>query len=127
MKKGLQRNRVMFTLVLALLLLASVSALEAQEAPQPKAGVSDADLKAFAKAYVKVDKIRLAYEPSLQSAQGPAETLKIQQDAKSKMEKAIAEEGLTAETYTQIFSAVKDDDELREKTIDLIDAERQNP
>jgi len=101
------------------------SAVRAEEAaPAQNANVSDEALKAFAKAYVEVDKIRLAYEPSFRNAQDPQQAQSIQQEATVKMEKAVEQQGLTSETYVKIFNTVKDDAELRGKTIKLIEEEQ---
>ncbi len=123
----LLRSSAMFTLAVGLLGLSLSPAVRAQEAPAQKADVSDQELKAFAKAYVKVDQIRLAYEPSMRNAQDPQQVQNIQQEAKVKMEKAVEEQGLTSEAYARIFNTVKDDAELRGKTLKLIAEEQKNP
>jgi hypothetical protein len=116
----------MFTLAVGLIGLLFGSVISAQEVPEQKANISDKELKAFAKAYVEVDKIRLAYEPSLRNAQSPEQVQNIQQEATVKMEKALEEQGLTSETYVRIFNVVNDDVELRGKTLKLIEEERKN-
>jgi hypothetical protein len=69
----------------------------------------------------------LAYEPSLQKAQDPIQAQNIQQEALTKMEKAVQDQGLTGESYVRIFNTVKDNAELRGKTIKLIKEEEQKP
>lgn len=114
----------MLSLAVSLIGLGFSSLILAQEL-QEKANVSDQDLKAFAKAYVEVDKIRLAYEPSLRNARDPEQLQNIQREATVKMEKAVEDQGLTREAYVRIFNSVKDDVELRKKTLKLIQEEQE--
>lgn len=117
---------------IGLLLLGPTPATSAQEPSrqQPaaqQADVSDKDLKAFVKAYVEIQKIRLAYEPSLENAKGPEESQKIQKEAESKVEKVFKKEGLSVESYNRIFTTVNGSEELRKKTLKLIEEERKKP
>jgi len=123
MQKSL-RNTFMLSLAVSLIGLGFSSLILAQEL-QEKANVSDQDLKAFAKAYIEVDKIRLAYEPSLRNARDPEQLQNIQREATVKMEKAVEDQGLTREAYVRIFNSVKDDVELRKKTLKLIQEEQE--
>ena len=43
----------------------------AQESPKQQLSVSETQLRAFAKVYVEVEKIRQAYEPRLKEAKNP--------------------------------------------------------
>ncbi len=102
----------------------------AQGAPQQQRStqqmnISDKDLKTFVKTYVEIQKIRLAYEPSLKNAKGPEESQKIQKEAESKVEKVFKKEGLSVATYNQIFTTVNGSEELRKKTLKLIEEERK--
>ncbi|MBI4490203.1 MAG: DUF4168 domain-containing protein [Deltaproteobacteria bacterium] len=115
---------------IGLLLLGPTPATSAQEPSrqQPaaqQANVTDKDLKAFVKAYVEIQKIRLAYEPSLKNAKGPEESQKIQKEADSKIEKVFKKEGLSVATYNRIFTTVNGSEELRKKTLKLIEEERK--
>ena len=82
-------------------------------------------LRAFAKVYVEVEKIRQAYEPRLKGAKNPEEGKQIQNEAASKMQGALTKEGLTEESYTQIFEIARADEGLRKKLVELINEERQ--
>ena len=97
----------------------------AQESPKQQLNVSETQLKAFAKVYVEVEKIRQAYEPRLKEAKNPAEGKQIETEAVSKMQGALTKEGLTEESYTQIFEIARADEGLRKKLIELINEERQ--
>ncbi len=92
----------------------------AQESPKQQLNVSETQLRAFAKVYVEVEKIRQAYEPRLKEAKNPEEGKQIQNEAASKMQGALTKEGLTEESYTQIFEIARADEGLRKKLVELI-------
>jgi uncharacterized protein YggE len=97
----------------------------AQESPKQQMNVSETQLRAFAKVYVEIDKIRQSYEPRLKEAKNPEEGKQIQNEATSKMQGALTKEGLTEESYSQIFELARADEGLRTKLVDLINDERQ--
>jgi hypothetical protein len=97
----------------------------AQESPKQQMNVSDTQLRAFARVYVEVEKIRQAYEPRLKEAKNPEEGKQIQKEAVSKMQGELTKEGLTEESYTQIFEIARADEGLRKKLVELINEERQ--
>ena len=96
----------------------------AQESPKQQLNVSETQLKAFAKVYVEVEKIRQAYEPRLKEAKNPEEGKQIQSEALSKVTAALTKEGLTEESYTHIFEIARADEGLRKKLIEFINEER---
>ena len=120
------RSIMMFGLAAALIGLLSNPVVRAQEAPT-RSNISEEELRVFAKAYVQVDRIRLAFEPMLRNTQNPEQVQNIQQEATGKMEKAVEEQGLTKESYMTIFNIVNGDTELRAKTIKMIEEEQKNP
>jgi Domain of unknown function (DUF4168) len=65
------------------------------------------------------------YEPRLNKAQGDQETQVIQKEAGAKIDEALAKEGLSRETYSQIINTLNTDSELRAKAMQLIDEERK--
>ena len=97
----------------------------AQESPKQQMNVSETQLRAFAKVYVEIDKIRQSYEPRLKEAKNPEEGKQIQNEATSKMQGALTKEGLTEESYSQIFELARAEEGLRKKLVDLINEERQ--
>ena len=97
----------------------------AQESPKQQLNVGETQLRAFAKVYVEVEKIRQTYEPRLKEAKNPEEGKQIQTEAVSKMQGALTNQGLTEESYTQIFEVARADEGLRKKLIELINEERQ--
>jgi Domain of unknown function (DUF4168) len=96
-----------------------------QESPKQRLNVSETQLRAFAKVYVEIEKIRQAYEPRMKEAKNPEESKQIQNEAVSKMQGALTNQGLTEESYTQIFEVARADEGLRKKLIELINEERQ--
>jgi hypothetical protein len=97
----------------------------AQESPKQQMNVSETQLRAFARVYVEVEKIRQAYEPRLKEAKNPEEGKQIQKEAVSKMQGELTKQGLTEESYTQIFEIARADEGLRKKLVELINEERQ--
>jgi hypothetical protein len=97
----------------------------AQQSPNQQSKVDTTQLKSFARVYVEFEKIRDTYEPRLNKAQGDQETEAIQKEAKVKIDEALAKEGLSRDTYSQIINTLNADSELRAKAMQLIDEERK--
>jgi hypothetical protein len=110
-------------LIVGFLILPFAELGHTQESPKQQLSVSDNQLRAFAKVYVEVEKIRRAYEPRLEEAKNPEESKQIQIEAVSKMQEALTKEGLTLESYKQIFDIARADEDLRKKLIGLINEE----
>jgi uncharacterized protein YggE len=106
------------------LILPFAKQARAQESPKQQMNVSETQLRAFAKVYVEVEKIRQEYEPRLKEAKNPEEGKQIQNEAVSKMQGALTKEGLNEESYTQIFEIARADEGLRKKLVELINEER---
>jgi hypothetical protein len=96
----------------------------AQESSKQEMNLSETQLRAFAKVYAEVEKIRQAYEPRLKEAKNPEEGKQIQSGALSKMQAALTKEGLTEESYIHIFEIARADEGLRKKLIEFINEER---
>ena len=97
----------------------------AQESTKQQLNVSDTQLRAFAKVYVEVEKIRQAYEPRLKEAKDAQEGKQIETEAVLKMQGALTKQGLTPESYTQIFEIARADEGLRKRLVEIINEERQ--
>jgi Domain of unknown function (DUF4168) len=110
--------------VLSLVILVPESGHAQEPSSGPAASVDDGQLRSFAKVYVQVEKIRETYGPQLKETQNPQKSVEIQKEAKSKIDNALAKEGLTVESYSQTVQAVNGNDELRKKAIEMIDKER---
>jgi uncharacterized protein DUF4168 len=111
--------------VVGFLILPLAKQSRAQESPKQQMNVSETQLRAFAKVYVEVEKIRQAYEPRLKEAKNPEEGKQIETEAVSRMQGALTKQGLTQESYTQIFEIARGDEGLRKKLVELINEERQ--
>jgi Domain of unknown function (DUF4168) len=113
-----------FFAVLSLMILVPQSG-HAQETPnRPATTIDDGKLRSFAKVYVQVEKIRATYGPQLKETQDPQKGMEIQKEAKSKIDDALAKEGMTAESYSQLLQSMNGNDELRKKAIEMIGQER---
>src|SRR5262245_20622857 len=97
----------------------------AQEIPSQQSKIDPTQLKTFARVYVEFEKIRDTYEPRLSKAQGEQEAQVIQKEAGAKVDEALAKEGMSRETYSQILNTLNADNELRAKAMQLIDEERK--
>jgi hypothetical protein len=110
--------------VVGSLMLLCAKQVRAQESPNPQVNVSEPQLRSFARVYVAVEKIRQTYEPRLKEAKDPEEGKQIQKEAVSKIHGALTQEGLTEETYNQIFETARADAGLRKTLIGFINEER---
>jgi hypothetical protein len=97
----------------------------AQESPEQQQNVSEGQMRAFAKVYVEIDRIRQFYEPQVKEAKDPEEAKAVEKEAISKMHEALMKEGLTEESYVQIFQMARTDEGLRTKLLELINAEME--
>jgi uncharacterized protein DUF4168 len=104
-------------------LLPSAKPARAQELPKQQTSVNEDQLRAFAKVYVAVEKIRQTYEPRLKQAKDADEVKQIETQAANEMQAAAAKEGLTGESYRQIFDIANADEGLRQKVIYFINEE----
>jgi Domain of unknown function (DUF4168) len=102
----------------------------AQESPKAqtdgeRAKVSDAELRAFVKAYVDNQKIRQHYEPPLMDNKDPNKSQQLQDQANAELKKSLAKQNLTIETDNRIYTEINNDDELRNKALKLVEEERK--
>jgi hypothetical protein len=117
-----------FFLAVLFLVVRTPAPAHAQETPNPQAGtVDDGKLRSFAKVYVQVEKIRQTYGPQLKETKDPQKNDEIQKEAKSRIDNALAQAGMTVESYSQVIQTVNGNDELRKKAIQFIDQERTKP
>ena len=96
----------------------------AQEPSQQQMNIGDTQLRAFAKVYVEIETIRQLYESRLKEAKSLEEGKEIENEAVSKTQGALAKQGLTAESYSQIVEIARADEGLRKKLVELINEER---
>jgi hypothetical protein len=126
MQKLFCRTILLIILIGGLSLSPFVTTSFAQEVPNQQSKIDPTQLKSFARVYVEFEKIRDTYEPRLNKAQGDQETEAIQKEAKVKIDEALAKEGLSRETYSQIINTLNTDSELRAKAMQLIEKEKKS-
>jgi hypothetical protein len=125
MRKAICRMITLIILIAGLSVGPVVNLIFAQEVPNQQSQIDPTQLKSFARVYVEFEKIRDTYEPRLSKAQGDQEAQVIQKEAGAKIDEALAKEGLSRETYSQIINTLNADNELRAKAMQLIDEERK--
>lgn len=125
MPKSFYRTIGLVILISGLSIIPGTRTVFTQELPDQQNKLDPTQLKSFARVYVEFEKIRDAYEPRLNKAQGDQEAQVIQQEAGAKIDEALAKEGLSRERYSQIINTLNADTELRAKAMQLIDEERK--
>jgi hypothetical protein len=108
-----------------LLMPASAKPFLEQPAENQLSNVALRDLRSFAKVCFECEKIRVAYELSINSAEGYWHSEDIQSEARSKLDQLLAKEGLTAEFYRRMIKTLNADPGLRAKTMRLVHRERR--
>lgn len=89
-------------------------AVAQQQAPAP-IEVSDEDVNNFVSAYMAVQGINQEYTQKLQNVDDPEKATELQQEAQTKMQKAVSDTGLSISDYQQIANQAGQDEELRGK------------
>lgn len=84
----------------------------AQQAP---AEVGEPELRKFATAQDKVEKIGDKYNARMGEADGQEEMMEMQRSANIEMTEAVKNSGLSVQQYNQIARAVANDPELKDK------------
>jgi hypothetical protein len=115
---------ILVIFVAGILALSLAKIARAQETPRQQPNVSESQLRSFARVYVAVEKIRQQYEPRLKDAKNPEEGQEIKSEAASKIQGALTQEGLTEQTYSQIFEIARADEGLRQRLLNFINEER---
>jgi Domain of unknown function (DUF4168) len=123
-------GRIIFGTILVLMFPGGLPLAHAQQLPRQQPSqqghdISEEELRAFAKAYMELQEIRLKYEPSLKDAQDPREIERVQRETLSKVEESLERQGLNVESYNRILIAVNRDEHLRKKTLKLIEEEQK--
>lgn len=96
-----------------------------QQPPAQQSELDETRLRSFAKLYVQVEKILQSYEPQMKEAKTPEEGNRIQNEESSKINQALTQQGMDAQSYRRIIQIANADDGLREKLIGFINEERQ--
>jgi len=90
-----------------------------------KTQIPDRELRTFAKAYAEIYGIVAAYEPSLKAPRDPKQVERIMQEAEHQIEKLLEAHAFTADSFLKTAMAINADDELRQKTVAMINEERK--
>jgi hypothetical protein len=75
--------------------------------------VTDAEVEAFARAYVAVVEVEQKYTPEIQAAASPQEAESVQAEAQREMQDVIESQGMTLIEFEQIGTKANDDEGLR--------------
>ena len=98
----------------------------AQQTPaQQQMDLNENQLRSVAKVYVQIEKIRQTYAPQLKEAKTPEEGKQIQNEAMSRMQQALTQEGMNEQSYRRIIEMANADDGLRKKLLGFINEEKQ--
>ncbi|WP_213995578.1 DUF4168 domain-containing protein [Arsukibacterium sp.] len=96
----------------------------AQAQPQMEMkNFDDATLLKFSMAMEGVQQVGSKYEAEFQNAEDAAEAQKIQQAAQQEMVEAVQSSGLSTEEYNQIAQQAQQDEELRNRILEMADTE----
>lgn len=114
-------SQKLYSGLLGLALLFLSTNVLGQGSPQ----ISDKELAAFARAYTEVQQIRAQYEPSLARTKDPKETERIQREANAKLKKTLDKQRLSVDRYNKIYAAINANEDLRRKTLRMVDQERK--
>lgn len=90
------------------------------QAPTGNYQFSDADLEKFAAVQQDLEVIREEYAAKLETTEDPTKAQELQQEASQTMSQAVQSKGLDIETYSSIAKAVRNDDALRQRVIEMI-------
>jgi len=93
--------------------------------PREKTDFINERLQAFAQTYVAIRRLIEEYEPPLRDSGRTDRARKIEREAASKVEQTLDAHGFTPDSFQKTFALVNADDELRNKALELIAAERQ--
>jgi hypothetical protein len=82
-------------------------------------------LQAFARTYVAIRRLIEEYEPPLGAPRTTDLEQQLEREAAAKVEQALDVHGFTPDSFQKTFVLVNADDELRNKALELIAAERE--
>ncbi len=118
-------------LVLAMTLMAfapvGAGELEAQEPQTEATDVEDDELESFAIAYIEINQISREMTQRLQMTEDAEEQAEIQEEARAEMAEAVEEQDLTPRRYREIAAALNEDEELRDKFVEIVEEIQAGP
>jgi hypothetical protein len=89
------------------------------QAPQPPS-FSERELSAFVKAYIELNRLKTTYDGRIFTAPNSEEAQKLTREFETKTSEVLEHEGLEANTYSDIFEAIQNDDGIRQKVTQLM-------
>lgn len=99
----------------------------AQEQPMPQQAqvdLTDAELDAFAEAYLDIEGLQRTYEQRLGAVEDPAQAQQIQQEFNVEAQQTLEESDLAPERYDEIIRAAQTDPELAQQIVTRLDEMR---
>lgn len=121
------------TAAMAFSLAAAPAAIAQQYGAQPGAesqqqtqDYSEAQIQAYATAFLEVRDLSREYQGKMQSAETPEQQQAVQQEATELMSNAVQESGLSVQEYNNITEASRTDPDLQAKVMEKISDEQQN-
>jgi hypothetical protein len=103
---------------------ANPATVQAQAQPQVQMkNFDDVTLLKFSMAMEGVQQVGSNYEAEFQNAEDAAEAQKIQQAAQQEMEEAVQSSGLSIAEYNQIAQQAQQDEQLRNRILEMADSE----
>lgn len=123
MKTMLYRAAAVLAMVaaLAIALPAAGSAQEMPPAPEPVTDLDDDELEQFAEIYLEVTQIGQEMEMELATVQDPEEAQAIQLEAQEQMAEVLEAHEMDEERYRRIALTVNQDEELRQRLIEVLE------
>ncbi|HEY3306589.1 MAG TPA: DUF4168 domain-containing protein [Candidatus Binatia bacterium] len=99
--------------------------LAMEQRPSEKTDFVSQRLQAFARTYVAIRRLIEEYELPVREGQKTEQARKLEREAVAKVEQTLDVYGFTPDSFQRTFALVNADDELRNKALELIAAERE--
>ena len=119
------------TVLAGTVILALALPIQAQDSPPPQSQLptqqfepSPDQLASFASAVVQVQQIRSKWQTRMQDADSAEKTQEFQTQATAEIVSAVQERGLTVETCNAIATAARDNPELVNRIVKLMEQAR---
>jgi hypothetical protein len=113
----------MLAMALPALVFPAAERAESRSAEQD--AISEEKLRDFAKSYVALQKIRLAYEHAASQSRDVQEQRRAQHEALIEIDAALQRQGIGHQVFAEILASMNTDEALRAKTMKLIEEERR--
>ncbi|MGH7769948.1 MAG: DUF4168 domain-containing protein, partial [Candidatus Binatia bacterium] len=97
----------------------------AQQRPGEAADFVSERLQAFARTYVAIRRLIEEYDPALGTGPKTEQAQRLEREALAKVQQTLDVHGFTPDSFQRTFALVNADDELRNKALELIAAERE--